>query len=93
MTKCTHLNMVRDVLPRTPRGCEECLKMGGSWVHLRLCMTCGHVGCCDQSPGQHATAHYHSTGHPLIRSFEPGEGWAWCYADNLFIDSAPLPES
>jgi len=93
MQQCTHLDMVRDVLPRTPRGCEECLKIGGTWVHLRLCMTCGHVGCCDQSPGKHATAHYHATDHPLIRSFERGEGWAWCYVDNLFIDSAPLPES
>ena len=93
MQQCSHLDMVRDVLPKTPRGCEECLKMGMSWVHLRLCMTCGHVGCCDQSPGKHATAHYHQSEHPLIRSFEAGEGWAWCYVDNLFIESAPRPES
>jgi uncharacterized UBP type Zn finger protein len=93
MQQCSHLDMVRDVLPRTPRGCEECLKTGMTWVHLRLCMTCGHVGCCDQSQGKHATAHYHTSNHPLIRSFEEGEGWAWCYVDNLFIDSAPEPES
>jgi uncharacterized UBP type Zn finger protein len=80
-TRCTHLDHVRRVEPRTPEGCEECLEGGDRWVHLRLCLTCGHVGCCDSSPNRHATAHYHGTGHPLIRSFEPGEEWAWCYPD------------
>ena len=66
-------------------GCEDCLRIGGEWFHLRLCLTCGHVGCCDRSPSQHASAHYHSTGHPVIRSFEPGESWTWCYADEIAV--------
>lgn len=66
-------------------GCEECLAKGGQWVHLRLCLTCGHVGCCDDSPGRHATRHFHSTRHPVIKSFEPGEDWAWCYKDGDFV--------
>ncbi len=67
--------------PVTPTGCEECLAEGGDWVHLRLCMDCGHVGCCDSSVGKHATKHYEETGHPVIRSFEPGEAWRWCFID------------
>jgi uncharacterized UBP type Zn finger protein len=78
MTECTHLGNIREVRPRS-WGCEECLKTGGFWVHLRLCLTCGHVGCCDSSPNRHATKHFHKTQHPLIRSLEPGENWAWCY--------------
>ena len=89
-TTCTHLDQVRDVEPRTPQGCEECLKMNGRWVHLRLCLTCGHVGCCDNSPNKHATKHYHATKHPIIKSFEPGEDWGWCYVDELFLEPAPL---
>ena len=91
MQKCSHLNLIRPVAPRTPQGCEECLKTGMRWVHLRLCMTCGHAGCCDNSPGKHATAHFHSSGHPIIKSFEPGEDWAWCYVDDLVIEPAPIP--
>jgi uncharacterized UBP type Zn finger protein len=91
MKTCGHLNLIRPVAPRTPEGCEECLKLGMEWVHLRLCMTCGHVGCCDNSIGKHATAHFHSSGHPIIKSFEPGEDWAWCYVDELMIEPAPLP--
>jgi uncharacterized UBP type Zn finger protein len=87
--QCTHLDQSRDVAPRTPEGCEECLATGMQWVHLRLCLTCGHVGCCDNSQGKHATKHFHQTQHPLIRSFEPGEDWAWCYVDQLFIEPAP----
>jgi uncharacterized UBP type Zn finger protein len=79
---CTHLDQIRDVSPRTD-GCEECLASGDWWVHLRLCLTCGHVGCCDSSPNRHATKHFHSTGHPLIRSLEPGEEWVWCYLDEV----------
>lgn len=86
---CTHLDQVLDVDPRTPDGCEECLKMGMSWVHLRMCCTCGHIGCCDQSQGKHATKHFHSSGHPIIRSFQPGEDWGWCFVDDLFIEPAP----
>jgi uncharacterized UBP type Zn finger protein len=89
---CAHLGTVRDVVPRTPDGCEECLAIGSDWVHLRLCLACGHVGCCDQSPNRHATAHFRHTHHPVMRSFEPGEDWGWCYVDELFIEPAPTPE-
>ena len=86
---CPHIADVQLVTPHTPQGCEECLKTGGRWVHLRLCLTCGHVGCCDQSPGKHATRHFEVHGHPMIRSFEPGENWGWCYVDRLFLEPAP----
>jgi uncharacterized UBP type Zn finger protein len=88
-TQCTHQDQVQDVEPRTPGGCEECLATGSRWVHLRLCLTCGKVGCCDNSPGKHATKHFHRTAHPIIRSLEPGEDWGWCYVDELFLDPAP----
>lgn len=79
---CEHLRVACDYPPPvTPTGCEECLRDGTEWVHLRLCMTCGHVGCCDSSVGLHATAHYAETGHPVMRSFEPGEAWRWCFVD------------
>lgn len=90
--QCSHLDQVQDVDPRTPDGCEECLKMGTSWVHLRMCLSCGHIGCCDQSQGKHATRHFHSSAHPIIRSYEPGEDWGWCYVDDLFIEPAPTAD-
>jgi uncharacterized UBP type Zn finger protein len=80
-----HLRLVHPVVPRTPEGCEECLQTGSVWVHLRLCLTCGHVGCCDSSPHRHARRHAHSAGHPIVRSFEPGEDWRWCYVDEAFV--------
>ena len=83
---CEHVTEVRDVKPRTPNGCEECLKIGGRWVHLRLCRSCGHVGCCDSSPHKHATKHFHETRHPIVTSFEPGEDWSWCYVDEDEVD-------
>ena len=84
---CPHLNEIKeDIRPVTPEGCEECLKMGDSWVHLRLCLTCGHVGCCNQSKNKHATKHFISTNHPVIKSFQPGEDWMWCYVDELFME-------
>lgn len=83
--QCKHLNQIHDVSPRTT-GCEECLKLGDEWVHLRLCMTCGHVGCCDESKNKHATRHHHSTRHPIIRSLEEGETWYWCYPDELLFE-------
>ena len=89
--RCAHADQVRPVDARTPDGCEECLAAGGRWVHLRLCQTCGHVGCCDSSPGKHATGHFHATGHPMVRSFEPGEDWSWCYPDQLLIRPAVRP--
>jgi uncharacterized UBP type Zn finger protein len=82
--QCTHLELAQAVEPKTA-GCEECLAEGGRWLHLRLCLICGHVGCCDQSKGQHATKHYHATQHPLIRSFESGEAWAWCFVDRMML--------
>jgi uncharacterized UBP type Zn finger protein len=81
---CTHLDEAGITeLPVQVDGCEDCLRSGGKWLHLRICLTCGHVGCCDNSPGRHATAHYHETSHPLIRSLEPGEEWSWCYVDEV----------
>ena len=92
MPACTHLSTLADVVP-SDDGCHECLLAGGRWVHLRLCQQCGHVGCCDNSPGKHATAHHRATAHPLIRSFEPGETWFWCYPEELFfeLDLPPGP--
>lgn len=84
-TRCGHSAGLGAVRPRTPAGCEVCLAEGTRWVHLRLCMTCGHVGCCNDSPGRHAAAHHHETGHPVIRSWEPGEDWAWCYVDEAEV--------
>lgn len=87
--QCRHLDQVRDVEPNTPRGCEECLATGDSWVHLRLCLTCGHVGCCDDSKNKHASKHFRGTQHPVMRSLEPGEDWGWCFVDQLFLEPAP----
>ncbi len=75
--------------PRTPQGCEECLRIGSDWVHLRLCLFCGHVGCCDQSVHKHATKHFHQTQHAIMKSFQPDEDWAWCYVDEVFFEPAP----
>jgi uncharacterized UBP type Zn finger protein len=86
MPACTHLSQIKNVTPKTPKGCEECLKTGMRWVHLRLCLSCGHVGCCDNSIGKHATAHFHSTQHPIIKSFERGEDWKWCYVDQIVME-------
>jgi uncharacterized UBP type Zn finger protein len=82
---CTHRDMIEDVEPSTREGCEDCLAMGGRWVHLRLCLTCGHVGCCDSSPNRHATKHAASSDHPIVQSFEPGESWRWCYVDQVMV--------
>lgn len=83
--ECAHLGSIADVQPSTTDGCEDCLREGTRWVHLRECLECGHVGCCDNSPRKHATAHWNATQHPIIRSFQPGEDWAWCYPDELFL--------
>ncbi len=86
MATCSHLDSIEYFdLPGEIAGCEECLKLGMSWVHLRMCQECGHVGCCDNSEGKHATAHFHDAGHPLIRSAEPGEDWSWCYIDEAMF--------
>lgn len=82
---CEHVSEIQDVEARTPDGCEECLKTGDSWVHLRMCLSCGHVGCCDSSPNRHATKHFRDAGHPIVESFEPGEMWRWCYVDRVYV--------
>jgi hypothetical protein len=87
---CTHLDQVGDVTPHA-NGCEDCLRIGGRWVHLRVCMMCGHVGCCDSSPNRHATAHFHESGDPLIQSYEPGENWWWCYVDEVAFEVPGAP--
>ena len=92
---CSHLGSIRDVTPSAD-GCEDCLRIGDSWLHLRLCMACGHVGCCDESPNRHATAHWQANaGHPLVRSFEPDEEWYWCYPDQLSfeLEDGPAPRA
>jgi uncharacterized UBP type Zn finger protein len=82
MKQCTHLDEIR-LTETSARVCEDCVKTGGEWVHLRMCLICGHVGCCDSSPNRHATKHFQVTGHPMIRSIEPGERWVWCYVDEM----------
>ncbi|GIH92604.1 ubiquitin carboxyl-terminal hydrolase 14 [Planobispora siamensis] len=83
MSACEHIVTAQDPAARTSDGCEECLAMGSRWVHLRRCLSCGHIGCCDSSPNKHATAHFKESGHPVIASFEPGESWRWCYVDEV----------
>ena len=84
MSSCSHLDTIEVTdVPQTIAGCEDCLPIGGRWVHLRMCTTCGGIRCCDNSPNRHATAHFHSSGHPVIRSAERGEDWFWCYVDEV----------
>ena len=83
---CAHLDTIEVAdAPGDVAGCAECLAQGSRWVHLRMCQRCGHIGCCDNSPGRHATGHFQETGHPIIRSAEPGEDWSWCYVDELMF--------
>ena len=89
---CTHLDQITDVAP-SGNGCVECLRDGTRWVHLRRCMECGHIGCCDNSPMRHATAHFHETSHPIIQSFEPGEDWLFCYVDDFAFEVDGLNDS
>ena len=86
MQKCSHLAAMKRVSPQT-KGCEECLKTGDQWVHLRLCQSCGHVGCCDSSKNKHASRHFSETSHPIIKSLESGEDWGYCYEDDLFYET------
>lgn len=88
MNTCKHLKLIKQVTP-SGEGCKECLEMGDEWVHLRLCMECGHVGCCDDSKNKHATKHFHATQHPVIFSYEPEEAWGYCYVDDVMF---ALPE-
>ena len=85
---CTHLDEIRDDVRPSADGCEDCLRMGSTWVHLRMCMTCGYAGCCDSSPNRHASRHARVTGHPIVRSLEPGEDWLWCYVDEVAMEPA-----
>ena len=88
---CTHTDSIQVTeLPHEIAGCEDCLAIRGTWVHLRMCMSCGKIGCCDSSPNRHATGHANESGHPIIRSAEPGEDWSWCYLDNVaFVLGSP----
>lgn len=91
MATCTHLDHIHITeLPDAVEGCEECLATGGKWLHLRICLECGHVGCCDDSPGRHASAHAATAEHPIIRSLEPGEDWSWCFPDELLMRIAAV---
>lgn len=83
--KCEHIQKANTKIRGNTKGCEECEKTGSEWVHLRLCLACGHVGCCDDSPNKHGTKHFQKTGHPVIKSYEPGENWNWCFVDQLLV--------
>ncbi len=83
--RCVHLTTIMPVRPRTLEGCEECLQSGSPWIELRVCLTRGHVGCCDSSSGKHARQHAHLMVHPIVQSFEPGEDWRWCYFDEMYV--------
>ena len=89
MESCQHFDQIREGVTAKTDGCEECLKAGTEWVHLRLCLTCGHVGCCDSSVGKHATKHFRLTRHAIVRSIEPGETWGWCYLDEEMFETMP----
>jgi uncharacterized UBP type Zn finger protein len=93
MADCTHLDELAVNSPPTAEGCVDCLAIGGRWVHLRRCLRCGHIGCCDSSPNKHATAHFHASSHPLVQSFEPGEDWIYCYADDVAFEVPDLMSS
>jgi uncharacterized UBP type Zn finger protein len=82
--QCTHKDQIRDVTPNST-GCEDCIKIGDTWVKVRLCLICGHTGCCDSSKNKHAAAHFHETKHPIIDSFEPRGEWQWCYVDEMYL--------
>lgn len=84
MANCTHLDKIHDIRS-SAQGCEECLQTGDTWVHLRKCLACGHIGCCDSSKNKHATKHFHATDHPLVQSFQPRENWIWCYVDEVVM--------
>ncbi|MGO8092846.1 UBP-type zinc finger domain-containing protein [Rhizobium leguminosarum] len=94
---CEHVDCIRDVVP-SALGCQECLRTGDEWVHLRICRECGFVGCCDESPNRHARAHFTQTSHPIIEGYDPPEGWGWCFVDEIFVElpdqtpqSGPIP--
>jgi uncharacterized UBP type Zn finger protein len=83
--ECGHTDQIREGVVPSAQGCEDCLRTGDTWVHLRECLICGHVGCCDSSPNRHASKHFHATEHPIVKSFEPGEDWRWCFVDEMLV--------
>lgn len=83
---CRHLNQIKDVTPQTPNGCGECMESGDTWVSLRMCLTCGHIGCCDSSKNKHATKHFHETHHALMKPYKDDAKWKWCYIDEMVIE-------
>jgi len=89
---CSHLDLIDPDAKPSAEGCEDCLRVGGRWVHLRMCRSCGHIGCCDSSPAKHASAHAGVSGHPLVSSFEPEEDWCWCYVDEVGFTVPDLPD-
>ena len=92
VTKCDHVDQIKIVANRDGiQGCEDCLKIGTSWVHLRMCLSCGHVGCCDSSTDRHARQHFTDTRHAIIQSVEPGEKWGWCFLDEVYLTEPPSP--
>ncbi|MCH7804430.1 MAG: UBP-type zinc finger domain-containing protein [Acidobacteria bacterium] len=94
LTTCDHLKQIKIIAkPDEVKGCDECLQIGSSWVEVRMCLTCGHVGCCDSSKHQHARNHYETTQHPIIQSVEPGQSWGWCYLDEEYLKELPAPAS
>lgn len=86
MPQCEHVKDIKTYIPRA-KGCEECMKMGDRWIHLRVCLICGHVGCCNSSKNKHATQHFKETGHAMMRSLEPGEVWGYCFVDDIFYET------
>ncbi len=89
--ECEHFGLIRDVAPSSPDSCLQCVEMSDSWVNLRICLICGQVGCCDNSKNTHATKHHHESGHEVIQSYQPGEGWRYCYVDDASLpDTDPL---
>ena len=91
--ECSHLDTIVPNVEPSSEGCEDCLRIGGRWMHLRRCALCGHVGCCDSSPMRHASAHFHAMGHPIVQSYEPGEDWLWCYADEVAFEIPSMLDS
>lgn len=92
-TRCRHQGQIRTVEPRSAAGCEECIESGATWIQLRLCLTCGHVGCCDASPNRHATKHFHATLHPVVEAIHSSESWRWCYVDQVFLEAPAGPST
>jgi len=90
LKECAHLDQIKEVTPNS-EGCAECIALGDTWIHLRMCRTCGHVGCCDESKNKHASRHFYEMDHPIIKSLEPDEGWSWCFIDEVVVEFETAP--